>query len=127
MAKKKINLGQVGIDGDRVSVAATVDDDTLGPGAATNFFLTIYRAEGEAINSLTIWSILFGATTLDLYPPYDTTGNARVLKLSARQSKKIPFLIDNAPEGEETAAYYLLSVIQWDEHPPYVLELFTIP
>ena len=127
MAKKKIDLGKVGVEGDSITVLATVDDDTLGAGDATNFFLTIYREEGEAITGLTIWVLLFGAMTLNLYPPYGTTGNSRIMKLSARQSKKISFLINNAPEGEKIASYNLLCVIQWDEHPPFVLPLFTAP
>lgn len=128
MAKKKINLGTVGPEGDTVSVMAVVDDDTLGAGDRTNFFVTIYREEGEAISLLTVWVMLLGSATVNLYPPFSTAGNARITRLSPRQSNKIPFLIDNAVEGDTIAKYSLICAVQWDEHPPFVLlRVFTVP
>ena len=129
MAKKKIELGKVGPAGDTVSVTGTLDDDTLYAGARTNFSVTLKREEGPAISPLTIWIIpLVGTSALNLYPPFNTTGNGLIEELEPGESEEVHFLIDNGPEGANPAAYTLLCVIQWDEHPPFVLpEVFRVP
>lgn len=127
MAKKKINLGTVGVEGDTVGVMAAVEDDTIGAGDRTNFFVTLKREEGPAITPLTIWVILLGPSSLNLYPPLNTTGNGLIEKLETSESERVHFLIDNGPEGAYPAAYSLLCAIQWDEHRPFVLPLFSAP
>jgi hypothetical protein len=127
MAKKKIDLGKVGPTGDSVSVTGTLEDDSLGAGDRTNFFVTLKREEGPAITPLTTWIILLGTSALNLYPPFNTTGNGRIAELEPGESKKVHFLIENGPEGANPAVYSLLCVIQWDEHPPSVLPIFSVP
>jgi hypothetical protein len=127
MAKKKIDLGKVGPAGDTVGVTGTLEDDTLGAGDRTTFLVTLKREEGPATTPLTIWTILLGMSALDLYPPFKTIGNGRIEELKPGESKEVPFLVDNGPEGASPAAYSLLCVIQWDEYPPLVLPVFNVP
>jgi len=132
MAKEKeINLGKVvGPDGDTVSVTGTLEDDTLYAGERTNFFVTLTHDEGEdPISPLTIWIIpLVDTPALNLYPPFNTTGNGRIEELEPDESESVYFLIDNGPEGASPAAYSLLCAIQWDEHEPFVLpKVFRVP
>jgi hypothetical protein len=126
--KKEINLGNVGPAGDIVSVTATLEEDILLPGARTNFFVTLTRKEGPAISPLTIWIIpLFDTPALNLYPPSNTTGNGRIEELERGESERVHFLIDYGLEGASPAAYSLLCVTQWNENPPFVLPVFSVP
>ena len=127
MAKKKIDLGNVGAPGDTVSVTGTLEDDTLRAGDRTGFFVTLKREEGPAVTHLILWVILLGVPALNLYPPFNSTGNGRIEKLESGESERVHFLINNGLEGASPAAYKLLCVIQWDEHPPLVLPVFSVP
>jgi len=127
MGKKKINLGNVGGAGDTIGVTVKLDDATLGMGERTNFYVTFQRIEGQAITNLVIWMILLAPNTVELYPPFATTGNGRIDKLESGESQRVQFLIDNGLEGDNPAAYNLLCVIKWDEHSPFVLQQLTIP
>lgn len=124
---KKIDFGKVGPAGNTVSVTGILDDDTLGAGDRTNFFVTVKREEGLAVTRLVIWVILLAPSSVNLYPTSNTTGNGRIEELEPGESKSVHFLIDNGPEGASPAAYSLLCVIQWHEHPPFVLPVFTVP
>ena len=124
---KKIDLGKVGPTGDTVSVTGTLADSTLGAGDRTDYFVTLKREEGPVIAPLSIWIILIGAPDLNLYPPYNPNGNGRISDLAPGESKIIRFLIENGPERDGLAAFSLLCVIQWDEHPPFVLPAFNVP
>jgi hypothetical protein len=126
MARIKIGLGKVGPAGDIVSVTGTLQDNTLGAGDRTSFLVTLKREEGPAITPLSIWIILLGTSALNLYPPFNATGNGRI-ELKPGESKRVRFLIDNGPEGASPATYSLLCAIQWDEHPPFVLPVFSVP
>jgi len=127
MAKKEIDLGKVGPGGDTVSVTWMLEDDTLDAGDRTSFFVTLKREEGPAITPLTIWIILLATSGLNLYPPFNTTGNGRIEELEPGESKGVHFLIDNGPEGASPAVYSLLCVIQWHQHPPFVLPMLSVP
>jgi len=128
MAKKKISLEKVGPAGDAVSVTMTLEDDTLGAGDRTSFFVTLKREDGPATKPLTIWIIpVVGTSALNLYPPFKPTGNGRMEGLESGESRRIHFLIDNNLEGASPATYNLLCVIQWDQHAPFVLPVFSVP
>lgn len=127
MARKRIALGKLGPDGDSVSVTGTLQDEAIVAGDRTDFSVTLKRIEGPAISPLTLWVILLGTSALDLYPPFSTIGNGRIEELEPGESKRVHFLIDNGPEGATPAVYTLLCVIQWNEHPPFVLPEFSVP
>lgn len=122
---KEIDFGKVGPAGDTVSVTMTLEDDTLGVGDRTSLFVTLTREEGPAITPLTIWIIpLVDTSALNLYPPFNPTGNGRIEELIPGESNRVYFLIDNGPEGAYPAEYSLLCAIQWDDHTPFVLPTF---
>jgi hypothetical protein len=123
---KKIDLGKVGLAGDTVNVTATLTDSTLGAGDRTDFFVTLKREEGPVIAPISIWIILIGTPDLNLYPPYNPNGNGRINGLEPGESKRIQFLIEYGPESDGSAAFSLLCIIQWDEHPPFVLPTFSV-
>jgi len=118
---KTVNFGTVGVTGDNISWRGILDDETIGPGATTEFHLEVTRpaADGAlAAPGLNVLVVLLGAdVTIDppgLLFPGGSLGADSGNTLAAGETRLIDFHVTNDPAGASPAAYTLIPIVYWD-------------
>lgn len=117
-----------------------VDDQVLGAGATTTFHVELERPLG-AINDfaaaapgLTVMVLKIGPAAVSIDAPGPILGIDIGNQFTLGQVTSVDFLITNAPAaagGVTPAAYFLLTIISWDDgvnapEGPFVSPVITV-
>lgn len=111
-----------------------VDDQTLGAGGTTTYHVGLTRplaAGALGGPGLTVFALKIGPATVSIDAPGPIFGTDAGNNFAAGETRPVDFHITNDPAGATPAAYFLLTIIFWDDgvnppEGPFVSPVITV-